>query len=249
MHWEPKPKNVFIARLGWTWIIYHNKCNYFSYNFTSLLLLWPPLLHCGTSGLHEHISPPRPHISGYWADLLNTFYSSINQIKENKFWCLFAFQNSALPEKCHSVTTLFHLSMVSFFPFFLFLFYFFGSYLPKSTQKLFSERCPNVLWLWQKQLCVAHEAVWSQPVLQCPWKQGLRWVFNVWTHLMEMEKAQGDKVGVLLLAKGWASPSWIAFLLPPAHVGFREEVGISAPTGDSVSTSTPKTTLLWSTSW
>lgn len=52
---------------------------------------------------------------------------------------------------------------------------------------------------------------------------------------MEMEKAQGDKVGVLLLAKGRASPSWIAFLLPPAHVGFREEVGISAPTGDSVS--------------
>lgn len=69
-------------------------------------------------------------------------------------------------------------------------------------------------------------------------------MFNVWAHLTEMEKAQGDKVGVLLLAKGQASPSWIAFLLPPACVGFREEVGISSPAGDSVSTSTPKTALL-----
>lgn len=40
---------------------------------------------------------------------------------------------------------------------------------------------------------------------------------------------------MFLLAKGQASPSWTAFLLPPAHVGFREEVGTSVPSGDSVS--------------
>lgn len=141
----------------------------FLHIFTSLLLQWPLLIHCGASELHEHISPPRPHISGYQVDVLNIFHSSNNQIKENKFWGLFAFQSSALPEKCHSVTTLFHLSTVRCYfvclgfrefsnvccggggvfggvVFWVFVVWgFFGSCLPRSTQEPFSETCPKVL--------------------------------------------------------------------------------------------------------
>lgn len=214
MHWEPKPKNVIIARLGWTWIIYHNQCNYFSYNFTSLLLLWPPLLHCGTSGLHEHISPPRPHISGYWADLLNTFYSSINQIKENKFWCLFAFQNSALPEKCHSVTTLFHLSMVSFFPFFFFFFIFLDHTCQKAHRNYFlrdvptcsdSDRSSSVWHMRQCDHSPCYSAPGSKDFTECL-MSGLTW----W----KWRKHRGTRLVCSYLQRDEQVPAGLLFCFP-----------------------------------
>lgn len=177
---------------------------------------------------------------GYWVDLLFVFHSGINQIKGNKSWCLFAFQSSAYPEKCHWIATLFHLFTVSFFFSLVFFFFNFTSLAKKHTETVFfAPKCSDSLGesavgsTWDTVISVCVKVAFGRKNFTECLMLGL-------SHLPALKKAQGDKLGMPSLAKGQTGHGWDCFSVPYRSCRLWEGRGFSAPTGGSVSTPLPQ---------